>query len=400
MEQTKPQAYTGNAPYIFISYSHKDKDRVYPIIEGLQRRGLRVWYDEGIPGGVSYPKELANRVIKSECVMAFISRSSLSSEFCTYEIDFAHDKKKRLLFVYLEDVSLPDEMAFMYGRLQAFHLSEFGSVDKLVDKIVRTDALRPCRDFSQQSARKQSDPAPVQSAPVKSAPARKSSVSGKGKIIGIAAAAVAVLALVLVLVIPKLGGNTDPTDANPTDTGGSSTAAPLPDDPADRYDLAMDYIQQEKYYDAYVILKDLGDYSDSASQLKAIREEAFLQQIKQAQPGDIVYWGSYEQDAVAANGKEDIAWVVLYDDNGRKLLLSKESLDCQPYNEQNTPTSWAKCTLRTWLNDDFYWEAFNDAEQEALYLPVIKTENSEDSRDYVFVLSMAEANVYLDLFEN
>lgn len=405
MEQTKPQAYTGNAPYIFISYAHKDKERVYPIIEGLQRRGLRVWYDEGIPGGVSYPKELANRVIKSECVMAFISRSSLSSEFCTYEIDFAHDKKKGLLFVYLEDVSLPDEMAFMYGRLQAFHLSEFGSVDKLVDKIVRTDALRPCRDFSQQSARKQSNPAPVNTsatrpAPVKSAPARKSSSSGTGKIIGIAAAAVAVLALVLVLVIPKLGGNTDPTDANPTDTGGSSTAAPLPDDPADRYDLAMDYIQQEKYYDAYVILKDLGDYSDSANQMKAIREKAFLQQIKQAQPGDIVYWGSYEQDAVTANGKEDIAWVVLYDDNGRKLLLSQSCLDSQPYNEQNTPTSWAKCSLRTWLNDDFYWEAFNDAEQEALYLNATKTDGSDDTRDYVLLLSMAEASAYLDLFEN
>lgn len=406
MEVRKPQAYTGNAPYIFISYAHKDKTRVYPIIEGLQRHGMRVWYDEGIPGGVRYSKELANRVIKSEYVMAFISRNSLDSEFCTYEIDFAHDKKKGLIFVYLEDVSLPDEMAFMYGRLQAFRSSDFGSADALIDKLVKTDSLRPCRDLSRQPAQKQNNPAPAHSSatrsmPVKSTSARKNGASGKGKIIAIVAAAVVVLALVLVLVIPRLGGNTDPTGGNLDGTGGTGgTAAPLPDDPSKRYDIAMEHIRQGKYDDAYEILKELGDYSDAASQMKAIREDAFLQKIKEAQPGDIVYWGSYEQDAVTSNGKEDIAWVVLYDDSGRKLLLSKESLDCQPYYPQQNPTSWKTSNLRQWLNDDFYWEAFNDAEQKALYLPVIATKNSEDTRDYVYVLTMEEANLYIELFAN
>jgi hypothetical protein len=400
MEVKKPVSYVGTEPYIFISYAHKDKARVYPIIEGLQRRGLRVWYDEGIPGGKRYSKELADRVIKSEYMLAFISRSSLNSEFCTYEIDFAHDKKKGLIFVYLEDVPLPDEMAFMYGRLQAFYLSECGSLDGLLEKIVRTEELRPCRGLSQQATRKQNASGEMRrqdSTPpvVRSASVRKSSSSGKGKFVAIAAAAVAVLALVLVLVIPKLGND------NPNFDGtGGSTDAPLPKDPTERYQLALEYIQQEKYLEAYEILGEMTDHSDAASQMKAIREKAFLQQIQKANPGDIVYWGSYEQDTVNSNGKEDIAWVVLYDDSGRKLLLSQQCLDSQPYNEQNTPTSWAKCTLRTWLNDDFYWEAFNEAEQEALHYALIETEGSEATRDYVCLLSMAEASLYLDLFEN
>ena len=42
------RAYKGENPYIFVSYAHKDKDIVYPVIEELQNRGYRIWYDEGI----------------------------------------------------------------------------------------------------------------------------------------------------------------------------------------------------------------------------------------------------------------------------------------------------------------------------------------------------------------
>ena len=43
--------YEGKEPYIFISYAHKDSDRVFPILEELDRRGYRVWYDDGIAPG-------------------------------------------------------------------------------------------------------------------------------------------------------------------------------------------------------------------------------------------------------------------------------------------------------------------------------------------------------------
>ena len=39
MAGKRPGVYLGKEPFIFISYSHKDTDRVMPMIEGLQRRG-------------------------------------------------------------------------------------------------------------------------------------------------------------------------------------------------------------------------------------------------------------------------------------------------------------------------------------------------------------------------
>ena len=51
----RPNAYEGQAPYIFISYAHKDTDRVFEIVSELARQNCRFWYDEGIaPGRTSW----------------------------------------------------------------------------------------------------------------------------------------------------------------------------------------------------------------------------------------------------------------------------------------------------------------------------------------------------------
>ena len=50
----RPSAYKGDEPYVFISYAHDDSNLIYPIIGELQKKGLRVWYDEGIEVGTHW----------------------------------------------------------------------------------------------------------------------------------------------------------------------------------------------------------------------------------------------------------------------------------------------------------------------------------------------------------
>lgn len=38
-----PTSFTGNGPFVFVSYSHKDTDQVYPDIAAMQRAGISVW---------------------------------------------------------------------------------------------------------------------------------------------------------------------------------------------------------------------------------------------------------------------------------------------------------------------------------------------------------------------
>ena len=61
--------------------------------------------------------------------------------------------------------------------------------------------------------------------------------------------------------------------------------------------------------------------------------------------GDVVLFGSYEQDNNPDNGPEEIEWIVLDVQNGKAMLLSKYILDAGKYNEETKAVTWDTCTL-------------------------------------------------------
>ena len=52
-------AYSGNEPFVFVSYSHLDNELAEKIITGLKQSMCRVWYDEGLSVGESWNDKLA-----------------------------------------------------------------------------------------------------------------------------------------------------------------------------------------------------------------------------------------------------------------------------------------------------------------------------------------------------
>ena len=44
-------AYVGNEPFVFVSYAHSDKQIAESVINGLQRKMCRVFYDDGLTPG-------------------------------------------------------------------------------------------------------------------------------------------------------------------------------------------------------------------------------------------------------------------------------------------------------------------------------------------------------------
>ena len=114
-------AYLGEKPYIFISYAHKDSDRVLVIVEALIASGFRVWYDAGIVAGAEWPEFIAEKLSQSACVIAFISENSLASQNCRREINYAISEKKEMLSVYLEDVALSSGMKMQLGTVQGMY---------------------------------------------------------------------------------------------------------------------------------------------------------------------------------------------------------------------------------------------------------------------------------------
>lgn len=117
-----------------------------------------------------------------------------------------------------------------------------------------------------------------------------------------------------------------------------------------------------------------------------------------AKTGDIISFGTYEQDNIVSNGQEPIEWIVLYNNGSELYVLSKNALDCKPYNEERTDVTWETCTLRRWLNEDFFYIAFNNTEQSVIKNTIVKnadnplfgTVGGNDTKDKVFLPSVAD----------
>ena len=142
----RPTAYSGNKPYVFISYAHKDANRIYPIIQAMQNSGLRVWYDEGLEVGSHWSETIATHLDRSHCVLCFLTKNFFESENCKDEMHFAKERGKGPLIVYLDSVKLPVEMQMSFGRFHALSMENLSGMDNLIQAICRSDMLSACRE--------------------------------------------------------------------------------------------------------------------------------------------------------------------------------------------------------------------------------------------------------------
>ena len=112
---------------------------------------------------------------------------------------------------------------------------------------------------------------------------------------------------------------------------------------------------------------------------------------------DCVYFGNYKQNAEWR--KQDVEWRVLSVNGNDAFLLADRNLNCKPYNEENIDVTWETCTLRKWLNEEFYNEAFDAEEKSAIIEtkvinddnPCYDTDGGNDTKDNVYLLSIDEA---------
>ena len=130
-----PVAYEGKQPYIFISYAHKDSDKVLPAIQGLQDAGYPVWYDAGIQVGSEWTEYIATHLSHSALVIAFISESSVKSEYCKQEITFSQKNKKPMISVILDETPLPPGLDLQLCNSQSFIAHGYPSVDAYVSAL-------------------------------------------------------------------------------------------------------------------------------------------------------------------------------------------------------------------------------------------------------------------------
>ena len=150
IQRIKP--YEGTNPYIFISYSHRDYDRVEPLLRELAARGYRFWYDEGIDPGTEWPESIARHLENSSVCLSFLSAHSAASKNCRREINFALSRNIALLTVFLEETQISPGLEMQISTYQSIMGYTYPNLSSLVDRIGSVDVTEPCRGTGGASA--------------------------------------------------------------------------------------------------------------------------------------------------------------------------------------------------------------------------------------------------------
>lgn len=197
--------YQGSDPYLFLSYSHRDVDAAAELIDRLKQAGFRLWYDEGIVPGTEWDENIANKIAGCGYFIALISKAYLASSNCRDELNYARDREKPRLLIYLEEVTLPAGMEMRLNRLLAIHKYKYGDQELFWEKVFQADGIEVCRETPSAREEKPTNPSP-ETQPQRNGGTTVSAEqkhSGKGKIIGFLAIAAAVIFLAVFLLKPK-----------------------------------------------------------------------------------------------------------------------------------------------------------------------------------------------------
>ena len=223
------RAYEGNKPYMFISYAHKDSDRIMPILAHLQKEGYRLWFDEGIVPGSEWPENIAQHMNGCAVTVAFISPNSIASPNCRREITYALSKKKPFLSIFLEATEMSPGMELQLSAQQSIMRQNFSSDQLFFDKIATCPDLAPCLEKPPvvvPPVVPTPAPAPVTpKAPAAKTAKNDSPKKAKKKFWIPIVIAAAIVCLIAGIVVNQLGQSDGPEKTDPTGSTNNSTSS-------------------------------------------------------------------------------------------------------------------------------------------------------------------------------
>ena len=131
--------YEGEKPYVFVSYSHSDRNKVENILGYMTRVGIRFWYDDAIDVGKNWKDVIDNKLDHSSCFLLFLSNVAHQRDEVIRELKQAvalrnKHEDYRIVVVMLEYVPIryvfknDKELCEIFEKLQYLLLPKYGGV--------------------------------------------------------------------------------------------------------------------------------------------------------------------------------------------------------------------------------------------------------------------------------
>lgn len=139
-------------PFIFVSYSRKDSEKVQEILSILRRNHFRFWYDMGMKSGDEWVEELASMIQQCSQFIVLMTPNALESKYVRKEVKFAVSSKEEgeVSVLYLQSTQLTAGFKMLLGDIHAIHLENTSSQNYL-EKVVCENALMKTRDVENEN---------------------------------------------------------------------------------------------------------------------------------------------------------------------------------------------------------------------------------------------------------
>ena len=131
----------GGGKYGFISYKSEDEKLVAPYAKALHDKGVKLWYDYGIPPGEDWFQTISQYIVESSFVILFITERVFRSSVIHIEIQTAEMWDIPVIPVFLEDIdrnNIPKKSAAFFAKIyhkQGVDRAWSMSVKKAADSI-------------------------------------------------------------------------------------------------------------------------------------------------------------------------------------------------------------------------------------------------------------------------
>jgi hypothetical protein len=107
---------------VFISYKREDEVRVGRLAKALEKAGLTIWWDRGLPGGESWRTNIAEALHAAKCVVVVWSEGSTGVEGAFVRDEAGRAMARGLLVPVMIDKVAPP---LGFGELQAIDLTRW-----------------------------------------------------------------------------------------------------------------------------------------------------------------------------------------------------------------------------------------------------------------------------------
>lgn len=109
---------------LFVSYSHKDRPRVDPIVSVIEDMGRRVWMDRSdITGQTGWAGQIVRAIRECRAVVLMASPNSYNSDQVVRELYLAMNHRKTIVPIEIEPAEMPDELQYILAPFQHHRLS-------------------------------------------------------------------------------------------------------------------------------------------------------------------------------------------------------------------------------------------------------------------------------------